>query len=238
MALFKILKGDGKANLNKYITDGNGRDGYCYFDKDESKLYIQIRDYDQETDAGTIEGCCKVLNAGKADNATLLDGKSTSDFAPSGFGLGATAKLISEQNLLDILPLAQSGWYHGEKVEGSPNYPNWCYFEIIADSSQWSSIHAYDFNGNVWRANYTTNTETNKSYITTWIGENIATYTNLEQIGLSDSDMVAKDENSLAENLTKIAYSCPNRGFIFILKNTDNFTKSLRDRLNYEFSTT
>ena len=45
--------------------------------------------------------------------------------APSGFGLGTTATLISNTDLLDTLKLGRSGWYRGTNVTNAP-VSGWC----------------------------------------------------------------------------------------------------------------
>lgn len=192
--------------------------------------HVKLSDSTSST-SGVSGGVAATPAAVKAAYDALDDAK-----APAGFGLGTTAQLITGQKLLDILPLAQSGWYHGSGVEGAPT-DSWCYFEIIADSTNYSTINAYDFNGNNWRAYYNGTKATDEEKLSPWIGDSIATYTSLGQIGLTDNDMIAEDENSLATNLTKIIYGCPERSFIFSVGNTTNFTASLRAKLNYDLGT-
>ena len=171
--------------------------------------------------------------------------------APSGFGLGTTAKRLDDNSYLtEQLKLGKSGWFRGKGIMDAPNTiltdkgeidgeARWCYFEIIADSSDYSTINAYDFSGNAWRAYYKEGT------LSKWVGENIASYTNLSQVGLTDEKMLATEDDgagndiSFNSNIHTIITACPSKAFVF-LANSDasNFMTSLRARINHDVGTT
>lgn len=69
----------------------------------------------------------------------------------------------------------------------------------------------------------------------------INTYTTLSDIGLSDSDMVAEDENSFSTNITKIVYACPSSAFMMTIVGGSttnvNFGNSLRAKLDADLGT-
>lgn len=72
-------------------------------------------------------------------------------FAPAGFGLGTTAKGISNTDLLDTLRTAKSGWYRGHNVTNAPSAA-WYYFQVIADSTNFAYVLAYKYDGMIYKA--------------------------------------------------------------------------------------
>jgi hypothetical protein len=76
--------------------------------------------------------------------------------APVGFGLGAAATSISGTDLLDTLKTGKSGWFRGNDVTNAPtkSTSDWYYFNVIADSADYSCVFAYSYNGTMYRAFY------------------------------------------------------------------------------------
>ena len=232
MALFKILRGseqDFDTDLSKQSCKPPFNDGYCYFLTDSKLFYIDYATYNED---GSIKEKFRLPlnadNALNANNADTLDGKKALDFAPSGFGLGTSAKDISNTNLVDTLKLGKSGWYRGSKVGGAPTQ-NWCYFEVISDGPSFSVVHAYPYAGGIYSNLYETNNGVSGLVWDAWLSAGlIGTYTSLSQLGLTDEDM---DPADLAGNLTKICNKVP-RAFIFQPANSTNFSQSLRAKIN------
>ena len=81
-------------------------------------------------------------------NANTVGGKSASDFAPAGFGLGGAAKHVSG----DVNDLVNTGWYMGQGMTNSPSGTWWFLFEVIRHNSDWIYQKAIHFTN----ANYPT----------------------------------------------------------------------------------
>ena len=108
---------------------------------------------------------------GKGDHKCSDIPQTASDVgaAPAGFGLGATAKLISNTNLIDTLKTAKTGWYRGTKVTNAP-VETWCYFHVIADSADYAVVLAYPMNGGEYRALH------EKGSLTKWVQTSVSTH--------------------------------------------------------------
>lgn len=96
---------------------------------------------------------------GKALSSNITLTASDISAAPAGFGIGTTAKVIFNTNLLDTLALGKSGFYRGTNVTNAP-VTGWCYFQIISDSANYSSIKAWPMAGGEYRALYENGTLT------------------------------------------------------------------------------
>ena len=124
----------------------------------------EVKDYAAEqaqsakdyVDNVILEGGAVTSVFGRAGEVKAQAGDYTADMvgaAPAGFGLGSKAKLISNTDLLDSLAKSESGWYCGTNVTNAP-VSGWCYFEIIAESKDYSVVLAYPMAGGAYRNLY------------------------------------------------------------------------------------
>ncbi len=88
-----------------------------------------------------------VDGAGSGLDADTLGGKSSSSFAPSGFGLGGTAKVYSYNPLNQ---LEKTGFYHGISMGNAPS-SSWLAVQVISSSSSRCIQIAYSLTSNlIW----------------------------------------------------------------------------------------
>lgn len=77
--------------------------------------------------------------------------------APSGFGLGTAAKLVTGSSIEDICAMG-SGFYRGQTVTNAPD-TGWWYFIVLKDSTSYQNVIALDYgNGPIYRGSVSNGT--------------------------------------------------------------------------------
>lgn len=80
------------------------------------------------------------ISGGGTGGATAEEARTKLGVAPSGYGVGDTAKTIT--SLAEVLKSGQSGKYKGNNVAGAPNEYYW-YFDAICMGTTYGTVNAY-----------------------------------------------------------------------------------------------
>lgn len=122
------------AILKSYFEDGREPNYLKYVDLIDSMGQgdMEKEDYDSNDDG--------IVNA--ADDSDTVDGQHASEFAPSGYGLGANATVITGLNLNSI---ETTGFYRGNNLINGPEGTANTYVFVIAHSTTYTVQEAWSY---------------------------------------------------------------------------------------------
>ena len=113
----------------------------------DAKNILQI----EQIDGGTQTAAYNVYHTGYKPTAADVGA------APSGFGLGTSAKIVTGKSITEICAMG-TGFYRGQTVTNAPD-TKWWYFLVFKDSDSYQNVIAIDYgNGTIYRGSVTNGT--------------------------------------------------------------------------------